>query len=356
MHVRQVVIWVPSTSSPDAFELAHCLNEPTAETDSPSVHLDPPAAAQGFREMIRGFRIVAQERDSFPSLRSDDMAKVSVDCVVPVASSGVLLAFLGIGETLDGKDLGAEDKHLLETMAKRLADLIVKARLSTELREAREWESFNRVASFLIHDLKNLATQQSMVLQNARDFAGNSEFIRDAFSTFSQTTEKMIHLIANLSVQKNQLVTRHEPVNVVELLKTTFDDLKLDQRKGVQLILDVPRRATQPTVSGDPELLQKAFTNILLNAVQSLPEGEGTIEVSVQKPNGTVVTAVSDTGQGISPDKLKNLFRPFNTSKKDGTGIGLCHTRTIVESHGGRIHVESQPAKGTKVEIVLPAN
>jgi signal transduction histidine kinase len=195
-----------------------------------------------------------------------------------------------------------------------------------------------------------------MVLQNARELAGNSEFVRDAFSTFSQSTEKMIHLIANLSVQKNQLVMRHEPVNVVELLKTTFDELKLDQRKGVQLILDVPRRATQPTVSGDPELLQKAFTNVLLNAVQSLPEGEGTIEVSVQKPNGNVVTAVSDTGQGISPDTLKSLFRPFNTTKKDGTGIGLCHTRTIVESHGGRIHVESQPTKGTKVEIVLPAN
>ncbi|HEY7532602.1 MAG TPA: ATP-binding protein, partial [Nitrospiraceae bacterium] len=68
------------------------------------------------------------------------------------------------------------------------------------------------------------------------------------------------------------------------------------------------------------------------------------------------VTAVSDTGQGISPDTLKNLFRPFKTTKKDGTGIGLCHTRTIVESHGGRIHVESRPVKGTKVEIVLPAN
>jgi hypothetical protein len=313
-------------------------------------------AAQTFRELTCVSRIVGQGRDSFPSLRSEAMAQLGIDYVVPVASDGALLALLGVGKKLGGKQFGLEDKHLLETIANQLAELIVKSRLSTELLEAREWESFNRVSSFLIHDLKNLATQQSMVLQNARELGGNADFVRDAFSTFTHTTEKMIHLIANLSVQKNQLITRHEPVNVVELLRNTFEDLKLEQRKGVQLILDVPRRATQPTVSGDPELLQKAFTNVLLNAVQSLPEGEGTIEVSVQKPNGNVVTAVSDTGHGISPDTLKNLFRPFKTTKKDGTGIGLCHTRTIVESHGGRIHVESQPAKGTKVEIVLPAN
>jgi putative PEP-CTERM system histidine kinase len=353
MRVRQVVIWLPSTTSPGAFDLAYRLDEPE---DPPSVHFDSPAIGQSFEKLTCVSRIVGQGGDSSPSLLSEALDKLGLDCVVPVTSNSALLGFLGVGTKLGGKQSGVEDQHLLETIANQLADLIVKSRLSTELREAREWESFNRVSSFLIHDLKNLATQQSMVLQNAREFGGNADFVRDAFKTFSQTTEKMIHLIANLSVQKNQLITRHEPVNVVELLKNTFDDLKLDQRKGVQLILDVPRKAKQPTVSGDPELLQKAFTNVLLNAVQSLPEGEGTIEVSVQKPNGNVVTAVSDTGQGINSDTLKDLFRPFKTTKKDGTGIGLCHTRTIVESHGGRIHVESRPAKGTKVEIVLPAN
>jgi putative PEP-CTERM system histidine kinase len=356
MRVRQVAIWLPSTNSPNTFDLAYRLDDSDAPEDPVSIRFDSPVSPEAFREVIRVSPIPGQERDSFPGLCSQAMARLGIDDVVPVASGGVLLALLGVGKKLGGKPLGIEDKHLLATIANQLAEIIAKSRLSTELLEAREWESFNRVSSFLIHDLKNLATQQSMVLQNGRVLGGNAEFVRDAFDTFAQTTEKMIHLIANLSVQKHQLVARHEPVNVVELLKNTFDDLKLDQRKGVQLILDVPRKATLPTVSGDPELLQKAFTNILLNAVQSLPEGEGTIEVSVQKPNGNVVTAVSDTGQGISPDRLKNLFHPFKTTKKDGTGIGLCHTRTIVESHGGRIRVESQPAKGTKVEIVLPAN
>ena len=108
-------------------------------------------------------------------------------------------------------------------------------------------------------------------------------------------------------------------------------------------------------ISGDPELLQKAFTNLLLNAIQSLPEGEGAVEITVAPESaGKITTSIRDTGCGIPADQLEGLFRPFQTTKKKGMGIGLCHTRSIIEVHGGQIRIESQVNAGTKVEVELP--
>jgi signal transduction histidine kinase len=188
-----------------------------------------------------------------------------------------------------------------------------------------------------------------------KSLQNNPQFLRDAFNTFAETTDKMISLIANLSVQKGNLVVNHQPIDVIALLKETFDDLKVNQRKGLQLITDFPPGKSRLLVSGDPNLLEKAFTNVLLNALQSLPDGKGTVEVKISNPNGKILTSVTDSGCGIAPENLKSLFRPFQTTKPGGMGIGLCHTRTIVESHRGRIRIESQLQRGTRVEIELPS-
>lgn len=108
-------------------------------------------------------------------------------------------------------------------------------------------------------------------------------------------------------------------------------------------------------IAGDPDLLKKVFTNLILNAIQSLPKGQGTVDITVIHPgNGKITTGIKDTGCGIPPEQIKNLFRPFQTTKKNGTGIGLCHTRSIVEVHGGRIHIDSHVNTGTEVEIEFP--
>ena len=110
-----------------------------------------------------------------------------------------------------------------------------------------------------------------------------------------------------------------------------------------------------PVISGDAELLQKAFTNLLLNAIQSLPKGQGAVEVTVsEEVAGKITTSIRDTGCGIPPERLETLFRPFQTTKERGMGIGLCHTRSIIEVHGGQIRIESQVNAGTRVEVELP--
>ena len=103
------------------------------------------------------------------------------------------------------------------------------------------------------------------------------------------------------------------------------------------------------------ELLQKVFTNIVLNAIQSLPKGQGAVDISVGATvPGKIIAAIRDTGCGIPPEQLQNVFRPFQTTKERGMGIGLCHTRSIVEVHGGHIRIDSQVNRGTTVELEFP--
>jgi len=100
--------------------------------------------------------------------------------------------------------------------------------------------------------------------------------------------------------------------------------------------------------------LRKAFTNVILNAIQSLPSGEGKVDVTVSQDEDTITTSIRDTGCGIPPDRLESMFRPFQTTKENGLGIGLCHTRSIIQVHGGEIRIKSKLNAGTTVEIDLP--
>jgi len=96
---------------------------------------------------------------------------------------------------------------------------------------------------------------------------------------------------------------------------------------------------------------------VILNAIQSLPNGQGEVDVIVSQDNQhTITTSIRDTGCGIPPDRLETMFRPFQTTKENGLGIGLCHTRSIIEVHGGEIRIQSQLNNGTTVEIDLPAS
>jgi putative PEP-CTERM system histidine kinase len=352
--VRQVVIWLAMPRS-SSFMIAHALDDAgSAGKINGSFRLDASTPVSTLPEIVSVSLAESPTAPTVLPLAAKQLRELNVNYVLPVRKSGEILAWVGIGNKVGDGNLSTEDEQLLTSIVNQLANLILTARLSSELLEARESESFNRLASFVMHDLKNLATQQSMVLENARNLRSNAEFLQDAFKTFTETTDKMISLIANLSVHKEHPSLEKKPVNIVELLKETLDDLKVTEKKGVELITRFPSDPSPLIIAGDPSMLEKAFTNILFNALQSLPNGKGTLQVQVSNPNGNILTSFTDNGCGISPENLRNLFRPFQTTKIGGLGIGLCHTRAIVENHGGHIRVESQLNHGTKVEIELP--
>jgi two-component system, NtrC family, sensor kinase len=106
-------------------------------------------------------------------------------------------------------------------------------------------------------------------------------------------------------------------------------------------------------VEHDPAQILQVLVNLLLNAIQAVP-GEGRVGLEVARGDRFAVIRVSDTGRGIAPENLPNLFRPFFTTKGQGTGLGLSLARRIVEDHGGRIEVQSQLGKGSEFRVWLP--
>lgn len=354
MFVRQVAFWLPAPTS-DGFYLAYCRDSAHREKIGTaalrinhSVGLDE---SDGILEIPAD--AVELQEDSFPTDGLKVLQKLGIRRLVRVEAGSELLALIGVGA--EPRALTSEDTQFLSSVSAQLSHLILTHKLSEELLLAREWDSFNRFASFILHDLKNLATLQGMTLENAKHLRHNPNFIADAFETFGQTTEKMINLIASLSMQRGQFTLKQQPVNILEVIAQTFDHLKLEQRNGVKISTAFPPKDQLPAISGDPDLLQKAFTNLLLNAIQSLPHGVGAVDVSVSQQNrGKITATIRDSGCGIPPEQLEKLFRPFQTTKEKGLGIGLCHTRSIIEVHGGQIRIESQVNTGTKVDVELP--
>ncbi|MPZ75500.1 MAG: hypothetical protein GEU77_03165 [Deltaproteobacteria bacterium] len=352
MFVQQVTIWLRAQNSHFlTLAYAHKPDE-SGSMESPRLRLrkDWPHPS-----CARVYSLFDSPEREVPVENIEELERIKVKRYVLIENEGFVLGLLGIGSDVTAGAPTSEDDQLLMSMSNHLARLVINQRLSDELLLAREWTSFDRFSSFIIHDLKNLATLQAMTLENAKNLKDNQEFTTDAFSTFGQTTEKMINLIASLSVRRGYFSLKQQSVNMLQVIRHSFDDLGLEQRKGIKLVTEFPPHDPPLLISGDAELLQKAFTNILLNAIQSLPKGEGSVEIKVSRPSNTkITTMITDTGCGISPEQLKNLFRPFQTTKKSGMGIGLCHTRSIVEVHGGNIRVESQVNFGTRVEMEFP--
>lgn len=354
MFVRQVAIWLRSPNS-ETFCLAYC-HDPVSASSQSILRFDPSRKSDKstvlFKVPDSGNALVVEP---FPIDKVDHLEQLGISRIALVEKNNSPLALLGIGREIRGENSSAEDDQLFTSISNQLGNLILTHKLSEDLLLSREWDSFNRFASFVLHDLKNLATLQGMTLENAKHFRHNPKFVEDAFATFHQTTDKMINLIAGLSVQRGQFSLKQQPVNILEIISNTFVDLKITERNGVKLSTTFPPENKVPIISGDPELLQKAFTNLLLNAIQSLPRGEGAVNISVSQAKGrTITAAIRDNGCGISPEQMRNLFRPFQTTKVKGMGIGLCHTRSIIEVHGGQIRIESQVNAGTKVEVELP--
>ena len=108
-------------------------------------------------------------------------------------------------------------------------------------------------------------------------------------------------------------------------------------------------------ISADAELLHRAISNLVLNAMDAMPQG-GTLTLRTRDEGGKVVIEVADTGAGLTPEECERIFTPYYTSKEHGTGLGLAIVQSVVSDHGGRIRVQSEPGRGTTFVIELPRN
>jgi putative PEP-CTERM system histidine kinase len=267
---------------------------------------------------------------------------------VPLRWAGELVGLMLVGPERAGTAYSREDLEFFMTVGEQAAGVIVTARLSETLAQAREFEAFHRLTSFVIHDLKNTVSALSMLSQNALQHFDDPEFQKDALNTLSRTVDRMKALLARLAPAPDAGRLRSEPVDLSALALEATRPLD-----GGRVSL-VKEFAPLPTVAGDAEALLKVIQNLVTNAVESV-KGSGTVTVRSYEEGGCVVCEVTDTGCGMSADFIqKSLFAPFKSTKSGGWGIGLYQAKGIVDAHGGSIEVMSREGAGSTFRLRLP--
>ncbi len=242
-----------------------------------------------------------------------------------------------------------EDRDLLKTMADQTAANLLNLQLLQRVVHAKQMETFQALSAFFVHDLKNLAAKLSLMVQNLPLYYDNPEFRGDALHVIAGSVAKMNAMCGRLSLLTRELELQRTEVDLNELVQATLTTLNGSLRATLTYM---PGHV--PKLLIDPEQMQKVLENLLLNAHEAT-ENEGKIRIATAQQERWAVLTVSDNGCGMSRAFMeRSLFHPFQTTKSQGLGIGLFHSRTIVEAHHGRIEVESEEGQGSTFRVLLP--
>jgi signal transduction histidine kinase len=176
-----------------------------------------------------------------------------------------------------------------------------------------------------------------------------------------QLIDKIIGTINNLTATTEQILNFARPVTLaprrVDLNEVARDVIELLSTEISAHSIETELKLDNSSVSGmlDEPSIRATTLNLVLNAVQAMPAG-GHLTISTSNSSDKLLMVISDTGSGMSPDQIKQIFEPFSTTKSRGLGLGMPYAQKVIQQHGGEIVVESQPGKGTDVRIELPAN
>ncbi|MBX2859380.1 MAG: PEP-CTERM system histidine kinase PrsK [Cellvibrionaceae bacterium] len=267
--------------------------------------------------------------------------------IIPLLSENSLIGFLVLANPQSRQNLNWEDLDLIKTVGRQIASYLERHEQSEKLAQSRQFDAFNKLSAYLMHDLKNLIAQQSLVVKNAEQHKDNPAFIEDAINTISNSVNRMNNLLRKL--QHNE----PEEIKVFSLKEVLVEAVKRCQKS-------VP---TPSITSINPEWKIKAdfdslvmvFTHVIQNAQDATPS-TGFVEVSAREEAKLVTITIEDNGSGMDEDFVQNrLFKPFDTTKSGkGMGIGMYQAKEYSQSIGGNISVESSPGEGTTFIISLP--
>lgn len=315
-------------------------------------HADTAGAIEHFRRHPEPIDIettqapwAAQLRDWQPSEFRHGGHRVCV----PLIGRDEVLGLITLGDRVGGVGFSTQDFEMLKCVGDHAAASLLNVQLSQRLLQAKELEAFQTMATFFVHDLKNAASTLNLMLKNLPVHFNDPAFREDALRGIGKTVTHINGLIGRLGQLRHDLKMQLVPSDVNGVVTTALSNLA-----NTGEVTFARELGTVPPVSLDREQLLKVLTNLLLNAREATT-GPGTVSVSTALDGAWVVVSVTDQGCGMTSEFLRDsLFRPFQTTKKSGLGIGMFQSKMIVEAHHGRIAVASQPGKGTTFRVLLP--
>ena len=267
--------------------------------------------------------------------------------VVPLRVSDEVDGFVVLAQARTPLKLNWEMRDLLKTAARQAAGVLAQMRATEALLEARKFDAFNRMSAFVVHDLKTIVTQLSLMLKNAERHRANPEFQQDMLATVENSLEKMRQMMLQLreGERPSGVVSGVDLVQVLRRIKVAAG------ARGRNIAVDI---VDQVGTRGHEQRLERVIGHVVQNALDATPDS-GRVWLRLSQSGGSAVLAVGDTGTGMSRDFIdRKLFRPFNSTKSSGMGIGSYESFQYVKELGGSIDVTSEPGRGTLVTMSLP--
>jgi putative PEP-CTERM system histidine kinase len=270
--------------------------------------------------------------------------------LIPLIGGAGLIGFVLLSTPRTRFEIDWEVLDLLKIAQHQAASDLERMLAAEDLLEARKFESFNRMTAFVVHDLKNLVAQLSLVLRNAERHKDNPEFQADMLETVAHVESKMRGLMVQLQEKRSI-----DPPRVINLAKTLENVYRTKQGQHPGVELDILPGGDTYMVLAHSERLERVIGHIVQNAIEATAES-GKVRVMLEASGSDRVrVVVTDTGCGMSEDFVrKYLSRPFQTTKPSGMGIGVYETRQYIRELGGDVSYESKKGVGTRVTIELP--
>ncbi len=329
-----------------AFQWAGSLNTPAVTAPIPPGH----ALVAEFAD---GDRIAVLEE--LPDAASWFAAMPRAWLAVPLNHFGNLIGFVVLARSRAPFRLDREVFQLLSVVGREVASRIAEQRAAQILSQTRELRDYSQRFAFVLHDIKNVSGQLSMLLANAEVHADNPAFQRDMLATVRASVGKITRLLSRLQADRQE--RSHALIDPVERLKDIIEatlDAGTPGSAIVGLNPDAIQTAQLGGVAIDAEAFDAVAAHLLNNAIEASPPGQP-VRVEVRQEVLMVVIDIIDAGSGMTPEFIRDqLFRPFASTRRDGHGIGAYQARELLREAGGDLLVLSRVGSGTTMRLLLP--
>ena len=295
-------------------------------------------------DAVRGGAAPADEAEAVPDWMIADR---DAWAVAPLIRHGAIMGAILLARPPVARPLDWEDLDLLRLAGRQAASYLAEDRAHAALADAERFDEFNRRFAFILHDIKNLVSQVSLVARNAERHGGDPAFRADMVATLRDTAGRMTALVERLS---------HRPAGrgvagAVEV-GPMLDDFARARRAQHPVLVQAEAGLF---AFADPAGIEQLVGHLVQNAVEASPAGEPVV-LSACAHDGRVLVEVADRGVGMSAAFVRDqLFRPFSSSKPGGFGLGAFEARELARAMGGAIEVDSREGEGTRFTVSLPA-
>jgi putative PEP-CTERM system histidine kinase len=311
------------------------------------------AVAAGLRDRRLPFDLEALNEPWAEELKRNNPSTFSnggIRLCIPLRAGELAVGFIALADRVGGGIYTIEELELLKCIGDQVTSVLLNLRLGGEVARSKELEAFRTMSAFFVHDLKNTASSLNLMLKNLPVHFDDPAFRQDALRGIGNTARRIEEMIARLSELRRNPESMRVDADLNQLVTEA-----LDKVNGVPQLEVTRELQPLPTIFADREQIQSVVTNLVLNARDALGTA-GAIQVRTEARGDRVVLSITDNGCGMSQAFInESLFRPFQSTKKKGLGIGLFQTRAIVHAHGGGMQVESELGKGTTFVVSLPA-